>query len=48
MLLNPYPVRKMVEVPMDVYIYKNKIYADLESVDLTKMEGYDELKKDCE
>ena len=42
MLLDPHFVKS--KVPIDVYVYKNKIFADIESVDLTKVEGFDEIK----
>ncbi len=34
-----------VKIPIDIYGYKDKIYADLESVDLSKLSGYEEAKK---
>lgn len=40
-----YPVIKRIQIPIDIYVYKNKIYADLESVDLSKISGYEEAKK---
>ncbi len=40
-----YPIKKEIEIPIDIYLYKNKIYADLDSVDLSKVEGYEEAKK---
>ena len=45
MLLNPYPIKEKIEVPIDIYVYKNKVYADLDSVDLAKIQGYEECKK---
>lgn len=45
MLLNPYPVKEKIQIPIDIYIYKNKVYADLNSVDLSKIKGYEEYKK---
>ena len=46
MLLNPYPVKEIIKIPIDIYVYKNKAYADLDSVDLSKIKGYDELVKE--
>lgn len=41
-----YPVkREIIKIPIDIYVYKNKIYADLESVCLSTVPGYDEAKK---
>lgn len=48
MLLNPYPIKKEVAIPIDIYVYKNKVYADLDSVDLTKVEGFEEVRKAVE
>ena len=45
LLLNPYPIKEIVKIPIDTYIYKNKVYADLESVDFTKIKGYEECVK---
>ena len=45
LLLNPYPVKEFVKIPIDTYIYNNKVYADLESIDLTKVKGYEECVK---
>lgn len=46
LLLNPYPIHnKKVEIPVDMYIYKGNRYVDIENVDLTKIEGYNEAKK---
>ena len=45
LLLNPYPINEEVRIPIDIYVYKNEVYADLESVDFTKVERYDECKK---
>ena len=45
MLLNPYPIKETIEIPIDVYMYKNKVYADLNSMDLTKAKGYEEYKR---
>lgn len=39
-----YPVEKAVNIPVDIYIYKNKIYVDFESVKLSTLEGYEEAK----
>ena len=44
MLLNPYPIKEKIEIPIDIYVYKNKVYADLNSVDFTKVKGYDECR----
>ena len=40
-----YPIQKVVKIPIDVYTYKNKIYADFENVDLSKIEDFEEAKK---
>ncbi len=45
MLLDPYPVKRLKKIPIDLYVQKNKVYADLESVDLSKVEGYEEALK---
>lgn len=45
MLLNPYPIKEKIYIPIDIYLYNNEIYADLESVDFTKVKGYQECKK---
>lgn len=42
MLLDPYFIKP--KIPIDVYVYKNKLFADLDSVDLSKIKGFDELK----
>ena len=34
-----------VEIPVDMYIYKGNKYVDIENVELTKIEGYNEAKK---
>lgn len=41
-LLDEYPLKKQKTIPIDVYTYKNKVYVDLESVDLSRVEGYKE------
>ena len=44
--LRLYPVKKeSLKIPIDIYVYKDKIYADLESVCLSAVPGYDEAKK---
>lgn len=45
MLLDEYPFQTINTVPVDVYTYRNKVYVDLESVDLSKVDGYDEAVK---
>lgn len=35
----------MITIIMENFIFKNKIYTKLESVELFKMEGYEEAKK---
>ncbi len=45
MLLNPYPIKEKIYIPIDIYIDNHKIYADLESVDFTRVERYGECKK---
>lgn len=42
---NKYPVAKVVKIPVDIYVYKNKIYVDFESVKLSTLDGYEEAKK---
>lgn len=44
-LLETYPTKRVEKIPIDVYCYKNKIYADFESVDLTKVESFEEARK---
>ena len=41
LLLNSYSIKENNNIPIDLYIYKNKFYVDLESVDLTKVKGYE-------
>lgn len=45
MLLDSYPVKEQKKIPIDLYVHKNKVYADLETVDLSKVEGYEEAVK---
>ena len=45
MLLDEYPLKTVNTVPVDVYMYKNKVYVDLESVELSKVDGYEEAVK---
>ena len=45
MLLDSYPVKEQKKIPIDLYVHKNKVYADLETVDLSKAEGYEEAVK---
>lgn len=45
MLLDEYPFQNVKTVPVDVYTYKRNVYVDLESVDFTKVEGYEEAVK---
>jgi len=45
MLLDEYPFQTVTTVPVDVYTYKRKVYVDLESVDLSKVDGYEEAIK---
>lgn len=40
-----YPIINSVKIPIDINVKKNKIYADLESVDLSKIDGYEEARK---
>lgn len=42
MLLDEYPLQTVNTVPVDVYTYKNKVYVDLENVDLSKVDGYED------
>ena len=44
-LLETYPTKRVEKIPIEVYCYKNKIYIDFESVDLTKVEGFEEARK---
>ena len=39
-----YPVAKPINIPVDVYVYGNKLYVDFESVKLSTLEGYEEAK----
>lgn len=48
LLLNPFPIKYEVNVPINIYIYKNKVYADLDSVDLAMVKGYEDAKKAVE
>lgn len=41
-LLDPYPVNNNIKIPIDIYIYKNKVYPDLHSTDFSKIENYKE------
>ncbi|MBQ6992493.1 MAG: hypothetical protein IJN50_06280 [Clostridia bacterium] len=45
MLLNPFPIKEKIQVPIDMYLYKNKVYADIDSIKLHEVEGYEECKK---
>ena len=47
LLLNSqsYPINKIIKIPIDIYCYKNKIYADFENLKLSDFEGYEEAKK---
>ena len=45
MLLDSYPVKEQKKIPIGLYVHKNKVYADLETVDLSKVEGYEEAVK---
>lgn len=45
MLLNPFPIKEKIKVPIDMYLYKNKVYADLDSIKLYEVEGYEKCKK---
>lgn len=45
LLLDPYPIEKNIKIPIDIYIYNNSIYAELDSVDLSKVNGYTEAKE---
>ena len=45
MLLNPYPIKCEVKIPINVYVYKNRIYADLKSLDIEKQQGFKEISK---
>lgn len=40
-----YPVEKSLKIPIEIYRYNNKLYADLDSVDLSKLPGYEKAKK---
>ena len=40
-----FPLKKAVKIPVDIYLYKNKIYADFENINLSALEGYEEAKK---
>lgn len=43
--LGKYPIQRAIKIPIDIYVYKNEIYADLDSVDLTVVEGFEKAKK---
>ncbi len=45
MLLDEYPFQTVTTVPVDVYTYKRKVFVDLESVDLSKVDGYEDAVK---
>lgn len=45
MLLDVYPVKEIKEIPIDIYVKGKKFYADLDSVELEKIEGFEEAKK---
>ena len=45
LLLKPYPIDKKIEIPVDMYIYKGNRYVDIENINLTKIEGYNEAEK---
>lgn len=44
-LLDPYPLKEEKSIPIDLYIFKNKIYADLDSVDLSASSNFSEALK---
>lgn len=44
-LLDPYPIKSNVKIPIDLYIYKHKVYPDLESTDFSKVKGYENALK---
>ena len=35
----------MKDIPIDIYVKGKKFYADLDSVELEKIEGFEEAKK---
>ncbi len=39
-----YPVAKPINIPVDVYVYGNKLYVDFDSVKLSTLEGYEKAK----
>lgn len=43
-LLNPKFKKNEVKIPVDVYVKNNKCYVDLDSVDLTKVDGYKSVR----
>ncbi len=45
MLLNPFPVKSNIQVPITLYQNNHTIYADLDSVDFLAVPGYEECKK---
>lgn len=44
-LLDSYPLKQTTKIPIDIYIYKRKVYPDLDSVVLTKVQGYEDALK---
>ena len=44
LLLDQYPIKVKVEIPVDVYVYKKRVYVDIDSVELSKVKGYEEAK----
>ena len=45
MLLDGYPVKEIKEIPIDIYVKGKKFYADLDSVEIEKIDGFEEAKK---
>lgn len=36
-----YPIKKIDKIPIDIYAYKNVVYFDLDSINLTQVEGFE-------
>ena len=45
LLLDKYPIDSKNSIPINIYVYNSKIYADLDNVDLSIVGGFEEAKK---